>query len=296
MLFAPQHDYLIGIDSDGCVFDSMEVKQVMHFHPLILRHWGLEKVEHRVRQIAEYVNLHSPWRGSNRFVALLKTFELLDASPSLHRADVDLPAYSSLKAWVESGDSLSNDSLEKPASSDPELQKVLEWSLAINRDISARMMPVPPFAGVQEALAAMKGRADMVVVSLTPLEALEHEWSTHGLRNFMDGIAGQEWGTKQEQLQLALRQGNYDPEKVLLIGDAPGDWKAAREVGVCFSPTVPGREAECWKRLLEEDLDLFFAGDYRGEAMNQRVTEFQAALSPEPPPDDSELDADPDFI
>jgi phosphoglycolate phosphatase-like HAD superfamily hydrolase len=147
------------------------------------------------------------------------------------------------------------------------------------------MMPVPPFAGLKEALARMREQADMVVVSLTPLEALEHEWSTHGLRRFVDGIAGQEWGTKQEQLRLAMQQGRYAPDQVLLIGDAPGDWKAAREVGVCFAPTVPGREPECWKRMLEEDLDLFFAGQYRGEVMNQRVAEFQAALSADPPPD-----------
>ncbi len=286
MLFSPKHDVLIGIDSDGCVFDSMEVKQVMHFHPLILRHWGLEKVENRVREIAEYVNLHSPWRGSNRFIALLKTFELLEDSPSIRRAEIEFPDLTPLKDWVESGDSLSNDSLEAPAAAEPELKRVLEWSLAVNRDISTRMMPVPPFRGVKEAFGHMREQADMVVVSLTPLEALEHEWSTHGLRGYVDGIAGQEWGTKQEQLQLAIRQGGYDPDRVLLIGDAPGDWKAAREVGVCFAPTVPGREEACWTRLLEEDLDLFFAGRYRNEAMNQRVAEFQAALLPKPPPDE----------
>jgi len=285
MLFAPRQDFLIGIDSDGCVFDSMEVKQVMHFHPLILRHWGLESVEHRVREVAEYVNLRSSWRGSNRFIALLKTFELLENSPSILKADVELPDLTALKEWVESGDSLSHESLQGPAEAEPELKRVLEWSLAVNQDISARMMPIPPFRGVKEALGLMRERADMVVVSLTPLQALEHEWSTHRLRGFVDGIAGQEWGTKQEQLQLALRQGNYDPEKVLLIGDAPGDWKAAREVGVCFAPTVPGREEECWTRMAEEDLDLFFDGRYRSDVMNQRVAEFQAALSSEPPPD-----------
>ena len=285
MLFQPRHDYLIGVDSDGCVFDSMEVKQVMHFHPLILRHWGLQSVEPRVRAVAEYINLHSPWRGSNRFVALLKTLEMIADSPSVQQAEVELPETRALQEWVESGAALSNDSLREAAAKGPQLQQVLEWSLAVNADIAKRMMPVPPFQGVREALEAMHQRADVVVVSLTPVEALEHEWSTHGLRRHIDGIAGQEWGTKQEQMQLAFGQGSYDPDKVLLIGDAPGDWKAAREVGVCFAPTIPGREAECWKRLMEEDLDLFFSGAYRGKVMDNRVAEFQAVLSEPPPPD-----------
>lgn len=287
MLFQPRHEFLIGVDSDGCVFDSMEVKQVDHFHPLILTHWNLHSVESRVREVAEYVNLHSPWRGSNRFIALLKTFEMLEESASIQRAEVDLPDLGPLRDWVESGVSLSNESLQTVARNEPELQRVLAWSLAVNEDIADRMMPVPPFPGVVEALTRMGERADVVVVSLTLVEALEHEWSTHGLRDFVDGIAGQEWGTKQEQLQLALRQGDYDPDRVLLIGDAPGDWKAARETGVCFAPTVPGREEECWARLIDEDLDRFFEGDYRGRVMNTRVAEFQAALS-EPPPMDEE--------
>jgi phosphoglycolate phosphatase-like HAD superfamily hydrolase len=235
--------------------------------------------------VAEYINLHSPWRGSNRFIALLKTLEMIADSPSVRKAGVEIPETRALQEWVDSGVSLSNDSLREAAGSDPELQRVLAWSLAVNADIAKRMMPVPPFDGVRDALEFMHQRADVVVVSLTPVEALEHEWSTHGLRKHIDGIAGQEWGTKQEQLQLALQQGSYDPEKVLLIGDAPGDWKAAREVGVCFAPTVPGQEADCWKRLLEEDLELFFAGNYRGRVMNNRVAEFQAALADAPPAD-----------
>jgi phosphoglycolate phosphatase-like HAD superfamily hydrolase len=283
MLFTPRHDFLIGVDSDGCVFDSMEVKQVMHFHPLILKHWNLGKIEHRVRELAEYVNLRSPWRGSNRFIALLKFFELLEDSTAAKRPNIELPNLGPLRDWVESGESLSNENLESYAKREPELKRVLEWSLAVNQDISNRMMPVPPFDGAADALTLMHARADVVVVSLTPLAALEHEWDTHGLRVNVDGIAGQEWGTKQEQLRLAMSQGQYTTDQVLLIGDAPGDWKAAREVGVCFAPTVPGREVECWQRILSEDLDLFFNGTYRGQIMETRVAEFQAALSDVPP-------------
>lgn len=285
MLFLSRHEYLIGVDSDGCVFDSMEVKQKAHFHPLIIKHWGLEAVEPQLRAIAEYVNLRSPWRGSNRFVALHKTFELLMEMPSVRESGVETPDPRPLQEWIESGDALSNDSLSVAAASDPELKRVLEWSLAVNADIAENMMPIPPFDGAAAALERIHGQADTVVVSLTPVEALDKEWTIHDLRRHVDGIAGQEWGTKQEQLRLALHQREYDLDKVLLIGDAPGDLKAAREVGVAFYPTVPGREAECWNQLLEEDLDRFFSGNYRGVVERNRVAEFEAKLAEAPPTD-----------
>ncbi len=78
--FEPTCDSVVGIDSDGCVFDSMVVKQCVHFHPMIIACWHLEAIEPQLRETAEFVNLYSKWRGSNRFAALLKVFELLAAS------------------------------------------------------------------------------------------------------------------------------------------------------------------------------------------------------------------------
>jgi hypothetical protein len=34
--FTPQHEFLVGIDSDGCVFDSMELKHKECFIPVSL--------------------------------------------------------------------------------------------------------------------------------------------------------------------------------------------------------------------------------------------------------------------
>ncbi len=283
MLFEPKHDFLIGVDSDGCVFDSMEVKQVDHFHPLIIKIWDLHVCEAEVRAVAEYVNLRSPWRGSNRFIALLKTFEFLQEWENQQGLNLHVPPYQDLQDWIESGDTLNNDSLEVRAKTSSELAKVLEWSRAVNTDIATRMMPIPPFDGAADALTLFHARADTVVISLTPVEALEHEWSTQGLRWDMDAILGQEWGTKPDQIRLALSQKTYTPEKVLILGDAPGDLKAARETGVCFYPIIPGQEAECWRRLLAEDMDRFFRGEYRGKTETAYIAEFEAVLNHPPP-------------
>lgn len=283
MLFDPKHDFLIGIDSDGCVFDSMDVKQIQHFHPLIIKHWNLRIHEAEVRAVAQYVNLRSPWRGSNRFIALLKTFEFLQEWSRRRNLNIPVPPFQDLQNWIESGETLNNDGLETRAKASPELAAVLKWSRAVNADIASRMMPIPPFDGAVDALTLFHARADTVVISLTPVDALEHEWSTHGLRWDVDAILGQEWGTKPEQIRLALSQKNYDPDKVLILGDAPGDLKAARETGVCFYPIIPGRETDCWHRLLAEDMDHFFRGQYRGKIETASIAEFEAVLNHPPP-------------
>lgn len=283
MLFEPKHDFLIGVDSDGCVFDSMEVKQIQHFHPLIVKHWDLRKHEFEVRTIAKYVNLRSPWRGSNRFLALLKTFELLQVWKERFDLTLNVPAHQDLHDWVESGETLNEDSLETNAKTSSELAGVLAWSREVNADIASRMMPVPPFDGAADALTLFHARADTVVISLTPVEALEHEWNTNGLRWDMDAILGQEWGTKPDQIRLAMSQKTYDPEKVLILGDAPGDLKAARETGVCFYPIIPGKEVECWRRLLNEDMDRFFRGEYKNKVELDYIVEFEALLNQPPP-------------
>lgn len=39
--FQPAHEFFIGIDSDGCVFDTMEVKQKEFFIPNALKYFNL---------------------------------------------------------------------------------------------------------------------------------------------------------------------------------------------------------------------------------------------------------------
>ena len=76
---------------------------------------------------------------------------------------------------------------------------------------------------------------------------------------YVRAIAGQEIGTKTEHLTMAAK-GKYPDNRILMIGDAPGDFKAARENGALFFPVVPGRENESWKLFYEEALDIFING------------------------------------
>jgi len=120
------------------------------------------------------------------------------------------------------------------------------------------------------------------VVSQTPVEALAREWEENNIDGYVRIIAGQEYGTKTEHLALAAK-GKYPDSKILMIGDAPGDQKAAVANGVLFFPVNPGHEEESWKRFYTEALDRFFEGTYEGGYQDSLVREFDSYLPGKPP-------------
>jgi phosphoglycolate phosphatase-like HAD superfamily hydrolase len=282
--FVKSHDFFIGIDSDGCAFDTMEVKHKECFIPNIIKFYRLAAISKYAREVAEFLNLYSRWRGINRFPGLVLLMEMLADRLGVVRRQPRLPVLSSLRAWIGEEPRLSNPALAAKASAagDAELELALRWSEAVNRSISEIVVEVPPFPLVRESLASMKGKADVVVVSATPREALEREWTEHGLVQHVALLAGQELGSKKEHLLLAAG-GRYEPEKILMVGDAMGDWEAARHSGALFFPINPGCEDESWQRFFEEGLPRFFAGNYAGEYMDAQLARFLELLPERPP-------------
>ncbi len=279
-----EHDFLVGIDSDGCAFDTMEVKHKECFIPNIVRHWELAAVSKYARAAAEFVNLYSKWRGVNRFPALTMVFDLLADWPEAMRRGPVLPEVRPRREGIDRESALGNPALaaEVERTGDPVLTRALRWSEAVNATVAKTVHNVPPFPHVRESLSALGRRADALVVSATPCEALRREWDEHGIAKFVKGSAGQEMGKKAEHLKLASG-GRYEPEKVLMIGDAPGDMRAARANGALFFPVRPGHEEESWELFRNEAMDRFFAGTYAGEYEAALVAEFEALL-PETPP------------
>ncbi|MBT3376133.1 MAG: HAD family hydrolase [Lentisphaerae bacterium] len=282
--FSPRHGTFVGVDSDGCVFDTMEVKQKQFFHGRIVRSWGLAAVEKQVRQAAEFVNLYSRTRGSNRFVALLRVFDLLHEWPGLSDSGAGLPRTESLRDYIDSDVPLGNPSLAQCVSEtgDAELARLLAWSLEINAAIERDMTPIPPFPNSLRALEAMAEGSDVIVVSQTPEEALVREWRTHRIDHLVTVIAGQELGTKTEHLQLAT-QGRYRGDQVLMIGDALGDLRAAREAGCLFFPILPGKEDGSWVALADDVYPAFLNGTYEGPAQDAAIAAFEDLLPEHPP-------------
>jgi phosphoglycolate phosphatase-like HAD superfamily hydrolase len=274
-----RHETLVGIDSDGCVFDSLPVKLHNHVVPLVIRWWGLDPVAALVHRQADRINRFSAARGGNRFPNLILLFEALAAEPEVRRSRLALPDLDALRRFCESGAALGNAALAAAAvrDPDPELRRVLAWSRALSHDIDTRMDPVPPFAWARRSLERMAQSSDLVVISQTPEAAIRREWRQHGIDHLVGGIAGQEQGRKARQLARA-NGGRYPAGRMLMIGDAPGDQVAAAESGALFYPILPGGEEAAWRQFHDEAYPRFLSGTFAGAYAENCLARFQAVL------------------
>jgi phosphoglycolate phosphatase-like HAD superfamily hydrolase len=280
--FTPQHAYLVGIDSDGCVFDSMELKHKECFIPAFINHYELQGVSKYAREAAEFVNLYSKSRGTNRFPALVEQLDWLRRRPEVKARGIRVPRPEGLVRWIEGETKLGNPALEKAvaATGDADLKQAFAWSVAVNKAIAEMVHGVPPFPFVRPCLERFAGRADMLVCSQTPTAALEAEWKEHDLARFVLSICGQEVGSKRESLAAAQK---YPPNHTLMIGDAPGDYEAAVANRCLFFPINPGAEEASWRQLHQEGIARFFDGTFAGEYQQQLLDEFDTFLPERPP-------------
>jgi phosphoglycolate phosphatase-like HAD superfamily hydrolase len=278
----PKHDFLIGIDSDGCVFDSMELKHKECFIPAFINHYELQGVSKYAREAAEFVNLYSKSRGANRFPALVEQLDWLRLRPEVKARGIKVTQPKGLINWIARETKLGNPALEKAVkeTGDADLKQALAWSLAVNKAIAEMVRGVPPFPFVVKCLERFAPRADMLVCSQTPTAALEAEWEEHKIRPFVVSICGQEVGSKKESLAESKK---YPPNHTLMIGDAPGDYKAAAANNCLFFPINPGAEEASWRRLYEEGIDRFFDGSFAGAYQERLLAEFEAFLPERPP-------------
>jgi phosphoglycolate phosphatase-like HAD superfamily hydrolase len=282
MNFTPKHDYLVGIDSDGCAFDTMELKHKECFIPNTINYWELQGVSRYAREAAEFVNLYSKSRGINRFPALVEALEWTNRRPEVRARGIQARIPQSLREWMKRETKLGNPALEQEVErgGDPDLRHTLEWSKAINHDIAKMVRGVPPFPFVRESLQKLSQQADILVVSATPQEALEREWQEHDLDRYVAAICGQEIGTKKESLAAAAK---YPPGHTLMIGDAPGDHKAAVANHALFFPINPGAEEASWRRFFEQGIERFLGGTFAGAYQDELLAEFDRCLPSTPP-------------
>lgn len=281
----PGHDYLVCVDSDGCVFDNMELKHKECFCPATVNVWGLQSVSRYARESAEFVNLYSKTRGMNRFPALVRTLELLGARKEARERGYVCPDLGPLKKWIEETDSLSAVGIKEYAARvgdmDPVLATAARWSAEVDENVERIVHGVAPLPGAREAFAEISQFADIVIVSATPHEAIVREWSAQGLLEHITVVAGQELGGKKDCIRKAM-EGRYAPDHVLMVGDAPGDHDAAKSNGVLFYPIIPGREVESWSLLRSEAAGKFRDGAYAGAYMDGLLARFDSVLRDEP--------------
>jgi phosphoglycolate phosphatase-like HAD superfamily hydrolase len=279
----PTKSFFVGIDSDGCVFDTMEIKHKECFCPNFIRYWELQNVSKYAREVWDFVNLYSQTRGCNRFHAVIDAMHWLAERKEVKARGAKLPDVAPLMEWVKRETKLGNPALEKYAKevSDPIINMALAWTKGVNKSVAEIVYGIPPLPWVRESLIKFNEHADVIVVSQTPGEALTREWAEHDIDKYVKIICGQEYGTKSEHIKYAAK-GKYPDDKILMIGDAPGDMKAAKLNGALFYPINPGHEEDSWERLYKEGIDRFLKGSFSGEYEKKLIEEFNKCLPKTP--------------
>ena len=244
--FTKQHDYLICVDSDGCVMDTMNCKHFYCFGPCMVDEWGLDAWRGEILARWNVINLFSMTRGINRFKGLAAALGEIDGKYK------KIAGIDALVHWAETAPALSNDALAKAIDSAEDadtrlvLQKALSWSKAVNAAIVALDESLKvPYDGAKEGLAAAHLFADVAMVSSANRDAVEEEWGKFGLLEHTDIVLAQDVGSKAACIKAMLGFG-YDPDKVLMIGDAPGDCTAGEQNGVHYYPILVGHEKASW--------------------------------------------------
>ena len=284
-LFEKKHDFLVCIDSDGCVFDNMELKHKECFCPATVNVWNLQSVSRYAREAADFVNLYSTTRGVNRYPGIIRTLKLLADRKEAKERGFVCPDLSSLERWIETTPALSISALEKACEenghSDPILEQTLAWSKEVDRNVAHIVRGAAHFPHVEEALKAFGEYADIVIVSATPKEAIVREWEEHDLLKYVSYVCGQEDGSKAACIKNA-GGGRYEKDHILMIGDAPGDFRAAEDNGVLFYPIIPNQETGSWLKAVLQTAGQLKAETYKGKAMDEAMAAFNKALLTEP--------------
>ena len=268
---------LLCIDSDGCAMDTMDVKHKKCFGPQMIECYGLEEHRTAVQTIWDRINLYSHTRGINRFLGLVATLREIE---NTGLCKVKKP-YDRLSAWTQTSKQLSNPALEAEVNkeNDPQLALALQWSRQVNQAIAALPEDHGAYPGVSSALENLSRWADLAVVSSANSEALQSEWQRCELDSYVQALLGQECGSKAFCIAELLRLGGYDKTAVLMVGDAPGDLKAAEVNGVGFYPILVGREEFSWQRLCEEAIGKLTDGQFLGAYQAELKQEFLRNLS-----------------
>ncbi len=259
--FQRKHDYLVCVDSDGCVMDTMNCKHFHCFGPCMVAEWGLESWEKPILDRWNEINLFSMTRGINRFKALAM------ALSEIHAQYTPIPGIADLQHWTDTAPALSNDGVVKAiASATGEAKAILEKTLSWSKAVNAAIVKLPealkiPYEGAKEGLVAAHAFADVAMVSSANRDAVEEEWGKFGLLAHTDIVLAQDIGSKAACIAEMLKFG-YDPDKVLMVGDAPGDSDAAAKTGVHYYPILVNHEKESWEEA-PAAFEKLRSGSYR---------------------------------
>lgn len=264
-------EFLICVDSDGCAIDTMDIEHHQCFGPLVIEEWGLEQWREELLERWNEINLYSKTRGINRFQGLSQILG------EVHQTRQKINGLEMYQQWIRQTKELSQPELLRYAEEMGRengicLWKALSWSKKVNEAVNQISdQEKRAFSGVLEALKKASTLADLVVVSSANRQAVLQEWEQNELAQYVSLFFAQEAGTKSHC--IGKLKSKYASDKILFVGDAVGDLRAARENQILFYPILAGQEEVSWKKF-EQTMELFFSGCYGGEIQKQQMRCF----------------------
>ena len=273
--FKKTKDFLLCFDSDGTVMDTMTIKHVRCFGPCFVNTLDIKEHVDEILEHWNYINLYSLTRGINRFQGFYEECKHIKETYG-----VDFDGLEEFEKWVKNTSEFSIKSIDKymeTCSNNALFIKAKEWSKDVNDSIRS-LPPSDMFEGVKVTLAKAYEEADLLGVSSANKEAVNEEWTRLDLIKYFKEVACQDKGTKSNIIRDALVNG-YDKKKVVMVGDAVGDYNAAKENGVYFFPIIPKYESKSWERLLNEGISKLVNNEFDEGYQKELLDEFYSYLS-----------------
>ena len=127
--FTKKREFLICMDSDGCVMDTVRIKHSTVMCPELIRVFALDDHADFITAAWDEINLHTITRGISRFESVRLVFD------RLKNRGIEIPGSEDIAAWVDTATELSTASLQR------ELQKT--GSLALSSSVPRTRAPLP---------------------------------------------------------------------------------------------------------------------------------------------------------
>ena len=104
--FTKKREFLVCMDSDGCVMDTVSIKHTIVMCPELIRVFALDDHADFVASAWEEINLRNITRGLSRFESVVLVFD------RLKNRGIEVPGSEDISAWVNTSAELSTASLQ----------------------------------------------------------------------------------------------------------------------------------------------------------------------------------------
>ena len=271
--YKKEKEFLVCIDSDGTIMDTMTVKHVNCFGPEFINVFKITTHVDDILKEWNKANLYSLTRGINRFQGLKEILVYIK------QYGYEFEGSETFFSWVDTTKEFSVNSIKEAMKGTTDTNcflLALEWSKAVNESIN-NLPPSLAFPGVSEVLESIVDKVDLVGVSSANETAVVEEWTRLNLISLFKEVACQNKGNKAHIISEALALG-YKKENAIMLGDALGDLNAALKNNIWFFPIIPNKEEQSWVRFYNEALPKLLSNQFDQEYQDKLINEFNEEL------------------